>query len=318
MKYLAIIESALNPIARSRVGASGLWQFMAATGKMYNLKMTSYVDERFDPYKSTAAACKLMRDLYNIYHDWAIVLAAYNAGSGTINRAIRTAALDSNQRVTYWNIRPFLPVETQNYVPSFIGVTYIMTYAAEHNIYPNAPDYFYCDVDTITLRKSMTFAQISGYLCIPIEQVQFLNPTYKLALIPASSETPYVLCLPRTSMADFINNQEAIYAYKSTEELQAQKDLAVASTSKPATTTTTQTTTTQKTTTTQTSTTSTQTTKPSSYNKYVYHTVQRGDSLWSIASRYRGASVDEIRRLNGLKTNSTIYPGQKLKVGVTG
>lgn len=112
---------------------------MLTTGKMYDLQVTSYVDERLDPYKSTVAACKHMRDLYNIYHDWALVLAAYNAGAGTINRAIRTAALDSNQRVTYWNIRPYLPAETQGYVPAFIGVCYIMTYTAEHNIYPYAP-----------------------------------------------------------------------------------------------------------------------------------------------------------------------------------
>lgn len=317
MKYLAIIESALNPIARSRVGASGLWQFMLATGKMYDLNVTSYVDERLDPYKSTVAACQHMRDLYNIYHDWAIVLAAYNAGSGTINRAIRTAALDSNQRVTYWNIRPYLPLETQNYVPSFIGVCYIMTYMSEHNIYPTAPEYFYASVDTVTLRKAVTFSQISSYLCIPYEQVQFLNPAYKKAIIPASPQTPYVLRLPRAAMVDFLNNQESIYAYKSTEELQAVKDLAVANTLKPSTTAT-QTTTTVKTTTTQTNTTTTQqTSTPTTYNKYVYHTVQRGDSLWSIAGRYKGASVDAIRRLNGLKTNATIYPGQKLKVGIT-
>jgi membrane-bound lytic murein transglycosylase D len=330
MKYLAIIESALNPIARSRVGASGLWQFMLGTGKLYGLNVTSYVDDRFDPYKSTVAACRHMRDLYNIYHDWALVLAAYNAGSGTVNRAIRLSGLDSTSRVTYWNIRPYLPVETQNYVPSFIGIAYIMSYPAEHNLYPSAPDYFYESVDTITLRKNYTLNQIASYLCIPIEQVQFLNPSYRKGIIPATASTPYVLRLPRAAMADFVNNQENIYAYKSPAEIQAAKDLAAASVIKPPVTNTT--TTTAQTNTTvnkpQTNTTvvkapvpqQTQTTanNASNYNKYVYHTVQRGDSLWSIAGRYKGASVDEIRRLNGLKVNSTIYPGQKLKIGITG
>lgn len=313
MKYLAIIESALNPIARSRVGASGLWQFMLNTGKMYDLQVTSYVDDRFDPYKSTVAACQHMNDLYAIYHDWAIVLAAYNAGSGTINRAIRAANLDSNQRVTYWNIRPYLPTETQNYVPSFIGVCYIMNHMAEHNIYPMAPAYFFEQVDTVTITKSVSFNQIASYLCIPYEQVQFLNPSFKKGIIPASKETPYVVRLPRTHMADFINNSEAIYAYKSDAELQQQKDLALAATTTTKTTTTNPATV-KTTTTTQTSTSGS---KPPSYSKYVYHTVQKGDSLWSIANRYRGASVEEIRRLNGLKGNA-IYPGQKLKVGVTG
>lgn len=316
LKYLAIIESALNPIARSRVGASGLWQFMLTTGKMYDLTTTSYVDERFDPYKSTVAACKLLRTLYNIYHDWAIVLAAYNAGPGTINHAIRAANLDSNQRVTYWNIRAYLPQETQNYVPAFIGVTYIMNFPAEHNIYPVAPDYFYSELDTVTIRKCVSFNQISSFLCIPYEQIQFLNPAFKQGIIPATKETPYVLCLPRQQMVDYINNEEAIYAYKSTLEIQAEKDLALAASNKTTSTTNPQ----VKTASTHTSsaTTQTNTNKSPSYSKYIYHVVQKGDSLWAIASRYKGASVEEIRRLNGLNPSSVIYPGQKLKVGITG
>jgi membrane-bound lytic murein transglycosylase D len=318
MKHLAIVESALNPTARSRVGASGLWQFMLSTGKMYNMEMTSYVDERFDPYKSTVAACQLMRDLYNIYHDWAIVLAAYNAGPGTVNRAIRAANLDSTETVTYWRIRSFLPTETQNYVPSFIGVCYIMTYAAEHNIYPVAPEYIFEQTDTIVIRNSVTFSQIAAYLCIPVEQIQFINPMYKKGIVPASPEKPYVLTLPRNAMADFINNQQAIYAYKSAEEIALEKAMADAAAMKTTTTTTTTTTQTQKTTTqTNYQTANTQTTQ-SGNKRYIYHTVQRGDSLWSIANRYKGANIDEIRRLNGLQQNAVIYPGQKLKVGVTG
>lgn len=234
MKYLAIIESALNPLAKSRCGASGLWQFMLATGKMYDLQVTSYVDDRFDPYKSTVAACEHLSDLYNIYHDWAIVLAAYNAGSGRINRAIRTANLDTNERITYWKIQQFLPVETQNYVPAFIGASYAMTYATEHNIYPIQPSILHCDIDTITVSQDFTINQISSYLCIPEEEIKFLNPAYKKGIIPATKEKSYVLALPRKNMGDFISNQEAIYCYKSAQEAQYQEQLKLMSATKTA------------------------------------------------------------------------------------
>jgi len=225
LKYLAIIESALNPVAKSRAGASGLWQFMLTTGKLYDLQVTSYVDDRLDPYKATVAACRHLKDLYNIYHDWAIVLAAYNAGAGCINRAIRTANLDTSERITYWKIQRFLPVETQNYVPAFIGASYTMTYATEHNLYPVQPPVMHCDMDTITITKDFNISQIASYLCVPEEDIKFLNPAYKKGIIPATKEKPYVLCLPRKFMGDFISNEDAIYCYKTPEEAQYQAQL---------------------------------------------------------------------------------------------
>jgi membrane-bound lytic murein transglycosylase D len=308
LKYLAIIESALNPVARSRAGATGLWQFMLNTGKLYDLKVTSYVDDRSDPYKSTVAACEHMRDLYNIYGDWALVLAAYNAGSGSVNRAIRNAGLDSGATVTYWRIKDFLPKETQNYVPGFIGITYAMTYATEHNIYPVRPDFFHSDIDTLVLTQVVSFQQISSYLCIPYETVKFLNPAYKKGIIPASPQTPYVLVLPREYMADFINNHKAIAAYKTTEQLKTEQALAQAAQNK---------TTTQQPKVSQPAPKSNNNVKPGNYNKIVYYTVQKGDSLWSIASRYK-ATVDEIRQLNNLNNSSKLMPGQKLKIGIKG
>jgi membrane-bound lytic murein transglycosylase D len=331
LKFLPIIESALNPIAKSRVGASGLWQFMLYTGKLHNLKVTSLVDERCDPYKSTVAACKYLNELFSIYKDWALCLAAYNAGPGTINRAIRLANIDSNEHITYWKIQNFLPRETQNYVPAFIAVSYIMEYATEHNLYPTQPPILHCDVDSITLTKNFTLAEISSYLCLPIENIQFLNPAYRKGIIPATSETPYVLRLPREYMNEFIVNEDNIFKYKSPEEIKYEAQLRMmpenTSTAKkvvPKTVVKTNSTVTaqnqskpeEKTVVQNTTTTTTNTS--GSYKKIVYHTVQKGDSLWSIASKYSGVSIDEIRRLNNMTSKTTIHPGMKLKIGLKG
>jgi membrane-bound lytic murein transglycosylase D len=347
LKFLPIIESALNPIAKSRVGASGLWQFMLGTGKLYDLKVTSLVDDRCDPYKSTVAACQHLKDLFGIYKDWALCLAAYNAGAGTVNRAIRLANLDSSDHVTYWKIQNFLPKETQNYVPAFIAVSYIMEYASEHNLYPTQPSYLNCDIDSITLTKNYTLSQISSYLCLSLDNIQFLNPAYRKGVIPATKETPYTLRLPREYMSEFIVNQENIYCYKTQQEINYLAQLknmpenktpdkkgvtkkVVAKTSTPASNQSQTATAAQNQTSTQT-TTQTQTEDKANvqnktvatnasgtYKKIVYHTVQKGDSLWSIASRYTGVSVEEIRRLNNFTVKTTIHPGQKLKIGIKG
>jgi membrane-bound lytic murein transglycosylase D len=329
MKYLAIIESALNPIAKSRAGAGGLWQFMLGTGKMYDLTVTSYVDDRFDPYKATIAACRHMRDLYNIYNDWALVLAAYNAGPGCINKAIRKANLDTNTTTTYWKIKKFLPRETQAYVPAFIAVTYVMSYATEHNIYPKAPKILNCDIDTVAVKKELNFKQISEFLCMPLEDIQFLNPAYKKGVIPSTSDKHYILRLPRNKISDFVQNEFALYNYKTEAELAYEKQLAQISEIKkvpqktvelteavkenPKTTDSVITAVSAQNPVTPKPKTSYNTNPQNKGNGTLYYTVQKGDSLWRIANKY-SVTVDELKRMNNIKDHNNLYPGQKLKV----
>ncbi len=165
LKYLAVIESALNPTANSPAGAKGLWQFMYGTGRVYGLKVSSYVDDRYDPYKATIAACEHLTDLYDIYGNWSLALAAYNSGAGNVNKAIRRSGGMKN----FWAIHNYLPRETRSYVPAFIAASYVMTYANEHKIYPVDPGILYYEVDTVTVRQLLTFDQISEMLNIPIE-----------------------------------------------------------------------------------------------------------------------------------------------------
>lgn len=206
-KYLAVVESALKPHARSRSAATGLWQFMYNTGKIYDLKVTSYIDERSDPLQSTIAACEYFTFLYKMFNDWELVLAAYNGGPGYVSRAMRrTGAKD------YWAVRPFLRRETQRYVPKFIAVNYIMQNAAAHNIYPTPYAYTQAQTDTVSISQTMTFETLSETLDIPIEVLQELNPIYKRNLIPVGKSSTAFLTLPIDKMAGFINNEEAIYA----------------------------------------------------------------------------------------------------------
>lgn len=205
LKHLAVIESALNPNARSKAGAQGLWQFMYPTGKLYGLSVNSYVDERSDPYKATVAAAEYLKALYGLFNDWQMVLAAYNAGPGTISKAIRR----SGGKKTYWEIRPFLPRETQGYVPAFIAANYAMNYYAEHNIYPAIPKKTYFEVDTVVLKEQMTFSQISLSLDIPYDEVKYFNPQYRKDIIPAGG---HALCLPKNKIGFFLTNEQEIYA----------------------------------------------------------------------------------------------------------
>jgi membrane-bound lytic murein transglycosylase D len=205
LKHLAVIESALIPYARSRAGAMGLWQFMYPTGKMYGLKVTSYIDERCDPYKATVAAAEYLRSLYNMFHDWQMVLAAYNAGPGTISKAIRR----SGGKRTYWEIRPYLPTETQGYVPAFIAANYVMNHGAEHNIYPAVPRKTYFEVDTVVIKAQMSFEQLSEALDVTSEEILYFNPQYRKNIIPAGG---YALCLSKNKIGSFLNNEQAIYA----------------------------------------------------------------------------------------------------------
>lgn len=208
LKYLTIVESALNPRAVSRTGATGLWQFMYGTGKMYDLEVTTLVDERRDPAKETVAAAQFLRDLYNIYGDWALVIAAYNCGPGNVNRAIKR----SGGRTNFWEIYQYLPKETRGYVPAFISVNYIMTYYKEHGYNPvkvEMPSFH----DTVMVNNKLHFGQVEGMLGIPIEQLRELNPQYKKDIIPGNIK-PAPLRLPEDYANKFVEQEKEIYAYK--------------------------------------------------------------------------------------------------------
>jgi membrane-bound lytic murein transglycosylase D len=205
LKHLAVIESALIPYAKSHAGATGLWQFMYPTGKMYGLNVTSYVDERCNPYKATVAAAEYLKSLYDMFGDWQMVLAAYNAGPGTITKAIRR----SGGKKTYWEIRPYLPTETQGYVPAFIAANYVMSHGAEHNIYPAVPRKTYFEVDTVIVKEQMSFDQISQALDISKEEIIYFNPQYRKNIIPSGGNS---MCLPKNKIGVFLTNEQAIYA----------------------------------------------------------------------------------------------------------
>ena len=274
LKYLAVVESALIPNAGSHAGAKGLWQFMYGTGKVYGLQVTSLVDDRYDPYKSTVAAAEHLRDLYAIYHDWSLVLAAYNSGAGNVNKAIRRSGGVKN----YWAIWPYLPRETRGYVPAFIAVNYLMNFAPEHNLFPVDPGILYNGIDTVMVNRTLSFDQISEYLNMPIDDIQFLNPSFKLGTIPADSLNLYALRLPRDVVGEFVSNEEDIYNYKSTKGLAHEQMLKQIEKAK----------------------------------QRQVHVVRSGENLSSIASRYR-CSVSNLRSWNNLRGN-TIHPGQKLVV----
>ena len=213
LKYLPIIESALNPRAVSRVGATGLWQFMLATGKRYGLKVNTLVDERRDPVKSSYAAAHYLSDLYKIYGDWNLVIAAYNCGPGNITKAIHRA----NGSTDYWQIYPYLPAETRGYVPAFIAANYIMNYYCEHNICPmrsRLPE----STDTVVVRKNVHLQQIANVCGIDIEELRTLNPSYRHDIVPGATEPSAI----RMSMADitkFIDMEDSVYRYRADELL---------------------------------------------------------------------------------------------------
>lgn len=274
LKYLAIVESALNPEARSRVGATGLWQFMYGTGKMYNLNVSSFVDDRRDPIRSTIAACEHMSDLYKMYKDWLLVLAAYNSGAGNVNKAIRR----SGGKMDFWQIRPFLPLETRGYVPAFIGVTYVMTYAAEHNLRPVQPRIHHYEIDTVTVKDLLTFNQISENIKVPIEDLQFLNPSYKSGVIPAVSGKPYTLRLPKQYVPAFVNNEGQLYALGAQKKDQQEQLLTMMKT----------------------------------VTQAEYHKVRRGENLGLISKKYH-CSVSDLKRWNRLRSTN-LAVGQRLIV----
>ena len=277
LKYLPIIESALNPTAISRQRASGLWQFMLRTGKLYGLENNSLVDERRDPIKSTWAAARYLKDLYNIYKDWHLVLAAYNCGPGNVNKAIRRAGGATD----YWEIYQFLPKETRGYVPGFIAANYVMHYYCEHGICPMEAQ-LPATTDTIHIHKDLNLQQVAGVCNIDIEQLRSLNPQYKKDVVPGNSK-PYVLRLPNNTVNQFIDLQDSIYAYKA-DQFQKRKTVAVKES----------------------------TAKSSNSKNAKYHKIRRGDTLGGIALKY-GVSVKQLRRLNNIRGNN-ITAGKSLRI----
>ena len=297
LKYLAIVESALNPRAKSRVGASGLWQFMYPTGKQYNLEVSSYVDERYDPLKATEAACQYLSSLFGIFGDWSMVLAAYNCGPGNVSKAIRRSGGSQN----YWNIRKNLPKETANYVPAFLATFYIYEFKKEHGIVPKKAPITYFETDTIMVKKQMSFKQISELLDIPMDQLEFLNPIYKLKVVPFEADEPHYLRLPKNKMGLFVSNEDKIYAYLNYLETYKEKTKTefIASTSKDSIAS-------------GIDSTSTVVNKPKFERKTQFHTIKSGESLGKIADKYN-VSISELKNWNNIKGNN-IQAGKKLKI----
>lgn len=275
LKYLPVIESALNPSAVSRQRASGLWQFMLQTGKIYGLENNSLIDERRDPIKSTWAAARYLKDLYNIYKDWNLVLAAYNCGPGNINKAIRRAGGATD----YWAIYPYLPKETRGYVPGFIAVNYVMTYYCEHGICPMDTD-LPTTSDTIHIHRDLHLQQVASVCNIELDQLRSLNPQYKKDIVPGNSKV-YTLRLPNNTATTFIERQDSIYAYDAKKYLNKRRTVAA--------------------------------NDPSANLKGAkYHRIRRGDTLGGIAKRY-GVTVNQLRRLNGIRGNN-ITAGKNLRI----
>ena len=305
LKYLPIIESALNPKAVSRVGATGLWQFMLTTGKQYGLEVNTLVDERRDPTKASYAAARYLRDRYRIFGDWNLVIAAYNCGPGNVDKAIhraQAASKDSAINVKdYWHIYPYLPKETRGYVPAFIAANYIMTYYSQHNICPlrtRLPQ----KTDTIVVNRDVHLAQVAGVLDIDLDMLRSLNPQYRRDIVPGLTK-PSALKLPLTDVSRFIDNQDSIYAYNAATLLTKRSEVAINDdvptfTSK------------RKTSARSRSKARRGRTKASRSRGSV--TVRRGDTLSAIARR-NGTTVAKLRKLNGIRGNN-IKAGKKIRV----
>lgn len=347
LKYLAIVESALDPRAISSSAAVGLWQFKINTSKMFDLEVNSYVDERCDPYKSTEAACSYLQYLYRIYNDWQLALAAYNGGPGVVRNAIER----SGGKTDFWEIQPYLPAQTNGYVPAFIAVNYVMTHYKDHNIDPVPSEFIHLNVDTVKINKASTFKRISEVTNIPVETLQFLNPSYKLDYIP-KMKYPVTLILPEDKIRMFIRNEDAIYdesvakkdfnevvseaggtngkikiihevakgeyfhkiaiKYNCTiddiriwnslptndlnvgQKLDVWVDPQVARAIEE------------------------ERTRPKqqrdSTDRFIYYTVQNGDTVWSIAEKFNCRSISELKEENDISNENDLKPGKKLKI----
>lgn len=288
LRYMPVIESALNPTAVSRAGATGLWQFMLPTGKRYGLNVNTLVDERRDPIKSSYAAAQYLSDLYKVFGDWTLVIAAYNCGPEQVNKAIRR----SNGERDYWKIYPYLPKETRGYVPAFIAANYIMTYYCDHNICPMKTR-LPAKTDTLMLSKNVHLEQIAAVCGVSIDELRALNPAYRRDVIPGATELS-CLRLPQTEVGKFIDNEDSIYNYKSEELMAKRTEVEV---NKQATSTTSS---------------KRSATRRRSRTRARYVTIRSGQTLSELAEKH-GTTVSRLKRLNGLKGTS-IRAGKKLRV----
>ena len=293
LKYLPVIESALNPMATSHAGAAGLWQFMVATGKQYGLEVNSLVDERRDPVKSSFAAARYLKDLYNIFGDWSLVIAAYNCGPENINKAIHRAGGEAD----YWKIYPYLPRETRGYVPAFIAANYVMNYYCEHNICPMRTQ-LPAKTDTIVVNKDVHLKQIAEVCGIDIDELRTLNPQYRRDIVNGSNK-PSIIRMPATATNTFIANEDSIYNYKA-DALFTRRSLVEVDN------------------TTNTSSVRKSATKRKSSSRRRRRsrvkrvTIRQGDTLSEIAERNH-TTVKKLRQLNGIRGNN-IRAGKKIRV----
>ena len=274
LKYLAVVESALNPTAQSRVGASGLWQFMLPTGKVYGLEINSLIDERLDPERSTEAACRYFKEMYELYGDWHLVVAAYNCGPGNVNKAIRRAGGQTD----FWKIFPYLPRETRSYVPLFIAVAYVMTYHCEHNICPVRAN-FSVSTDTLMVERALHFEQIADILQMDKEAIRFYNPQYKREIIPGNIQ-PSVLRLPVDRAFAFIEREDTLFTHRMDELLASCTPVNAD--------------------------------EPEKRKEKITHIVQTGENVYTIANLY-GVTAQNLRKWNGI-SGARVAKGRKLYI----
>ena len=284
LKAMAIIESALNPLAVSRAGAKGMWQFMYSTAKMYGLHIDSFVDERLDPIKSTDAAARYLKDAYNIFGDWNLAIASYNCGAGNVNRAIRR----SGGSRAFWDIWPYLPRETRGYVPAFVGALYAMNYYKEHGMRPAAVE-IPAHVDTFRINKMLHLKQVTELVGVPLEELKNLNPQYKHDIVPGN-EREYILRIPYNYTNAFIDCEDSLYRHKADIYFNPSAIKKI---------------------------------KDGGDGERIVYRVKSGDYLGKIASRYR-VSVNQIKRWNNLRSNNirigqrlVIYRGGKVITSTT-
>lgn len=302
LKYLPVIESALNPKATSRVGAAGLWQFMPSTGKQYGLEINSLVDERRDPVKSSYAAARFLRDLYKIYGDWSLVIAAYNCGPENVRKAIQR----SNGKADYWSIYPYLPRETKGYVPAFIAANYVMTYYCDHNICPMRTT-LPAKTDTVTVTRDVHLKQIADVCGVSLDELRALNPQYRRDIVNGNSK-PSAIRLPISVVNSFISNEDSIYNYQADQLFTRRSLVEVDESVQPRSSYSRKS---------YSSSSSTGRSKKGKKNKKKTTrsksvTIKNGDTLSEIAARHH-TTVKKLRKLNGI-SGSNIRAGKKIKV----